>query len=195
MRFISFYLKRYGWSRLQWIQIPLIGGMGYIPKRSTDPWSPAFQGALVRTIEGSFFILLPQWLQGNPFRACPRGRISLQNTSQYLILISFCIFPWTDGATEGVLLMKCRNCGAVNRKDSKFCKQCGSSLKMNLACPRCHFENLPDASFCTDCGTRLSIQGKPRGTQKRCQSCGYPNDIDAVYCYCCNQKILEDYPE
>ncbi|MCK5553467.1 MAG: zinc ribbon domain-containing protein [Deltaproteobacteria bacterium] len=91
--------------------------------------------------------------------------------------------------------MKCRNCGAINRKDSKFCKKCGSSRNMNLACPRCHCDNLPDAYYCTQCGTRLSIQRKPKGTQKCCQSCGYFNDVDAAYCYYCNQKILEECPE
>jgi RNA polymerase subunit RPABC4/transcription elongation factor Spt4 len=98
-------------------------------------------------------------------------------------------------ALDGVENMKCRNCGATNRKDSKFCKECGSSLTVNLACPRCHFVNLPDSTYCTQCGSRLSIQRKPMGTQKRCQSCGYLNDVDAAYCYYCNQKILEEIPE
>ena len=107
------------------------------------------------------------------------------------------ISPFLEGmgTTEGVVIMKCRSCGAINKKDSKFCKQCGSSLNIDLACPRCHFENLPDSAYCTQCGARLSVQRKPKSTQKKCQSCGYVNDIDAAYCYYCNQKIMEEYPE
>jgi RNA polymerase subunit RPABC4/transcription elongation factor Spt4 len=111
-----------------------------------------------------------------------------------LVTVSL-ISEMIEEALDGVENMKCRSCGATNRKDSKFCKECGSSLTVNLACPRCHFVNLPDSTYCTQCGSRLSIQRKPMGTQKRCQSCGYLNDVDAAYCYYCNQKILEEIPE
>ncbi len=110
-------------------------------------------------------------------------------------LVPLSFFPEGIGATDGVFIMKCRSCGATNKKDSKFCKQCGSNLNISFACPRCHFENLPDSAYCTQCGTKLSVQRKPKGTQKRCQSCGYLNDVDVVYCYYCNQKIMEDYLE
>lgn len=113
----------------------------------------------------------------------------------YFTLVSLSPFPKGIELIDGVFTMKCRSCGATNRKDAKFCKQCGSNLSTSYACPRCHFENLPDSAYCTQCGTRLFVQRKPKGTQKRCQSCGYLNDVDAVYCYCCNQKIMEDFGE
>jgi hypothetical protein len=113
----------------------------------------------------------------------------------YFTVVSPFPFPEGSGAIDGVLTMKCRSCGATNRKDSKFCKQCGANLNINLTCPRCHFENPLDSAYCTQCGMRLSVQKGLKGTQKRCQSCGYLNDIDAAYCYYCNQKIMEDFPE
>ncbi len=56
----------------------------------------------------------------------------------------------------------CPECGAENREDSLFCKECGSQLIQNLEkkkftnsgiCPNCGLINEPESSFCRECGT------------------------------------------
>lgn len=56
-----------------------------------------------------------------------------------------------DGLNEGG---KTCACGAVNDRDSKFCKNCGRSLL--TACPDCGNEIDADSKFCKNCGKKLS---------------------------------------
>lgn len=47
----------------------------------------------------------------------------------------------------------CPSCGALNDKDSAFCKKCGTALSKK--CPSCGADLDSDAAFCDKCGTKL----------------------------------------
>lgn len=47
----------------------------------------------------------------------------------------------------------CPACGALNDKDSAFCKKCGAPLSKK--CPDCGAELDADAAFCDKCGKKL----------------------------------------
>ncbi len=49
--------------------------------------------------------------------------------------------------------MSCRECGAENPLDMKFCTQCGAALA--LRCHACDFDNPPGSKFCGSCGAGL----------------------------------------
>jgi class 3 adenylate cyclase len=49
--------------------------------------------------------------------------------------------------------MDCRVCGADNREDRKFCRECGNPLA--LTCPNCGTENEAGDKFCGSCGQNL----------------------------------------
>ena len=49
--------------------------------------------------------------------------------------------------------MTCQACGADNRADRRFCRECGASLV--AGCPSCGAVNEPDDRFCGSCGTAL----------------------------------------
>jgi hypothetical protein len=51
--------------------------------------------------------------------------------------------------------LRCHKCNALNDAESKFCKQCGTSLLKSKACPACNELNDPDARFCDNCGRAL----------------------------------------
>lgn len=55
--------------------------------------------------------------------------------------------------------MNCAACGAENREDRKFCRECGSALAQ--ACPNCGAENEPGDKFCGDCGHPLQAEPTP----------------------------------
>ncbi|MDH5372790.1 MAG: AAA family ATPase, partial [Acidimicrobiia bacterium] len=50
--------------------------------------------------------------------------------------------------------MTCRACGAENREDRKFCRECGNSL--DVPCPNCGAANDPGDKFCGTCGHQLA---------------------------------------
>ena len=50
--------------------------------------------------------------------------------------------------------MVCQVCGAENRVDRRFCRECGVSLI--AGCPSCGTVNEPDDRFCGSCGTALT---------------------------------------
>jgi len=54
--------------------------------------------------------------------------------------------------------IKCSNCGAINRINSKFCKGCGASMQALEKCPQCGNKLDPDASFCQECGFQARKQ-------------------------------------
>jgi hypothetical protein len=55
--------------------------------------------------------------------------------------------------------MICPKCQFENRKDIKFCEECGA--KMELICPDCGATIPPGRKFCGDCGHPLSDSSKP----------------------------------
>ncbi len=59
--------------------------------------------------------------------------------------------------------MDCRVCGAENREDRKFCRECGSSLAP--ACPNCGADNDPGDKFCGTCGHQLAAAPPPPAPQ------------------------------
>ena len=50
--------------------------------------------------------------------------------------------------------MTCPTCGATNREDAAFCRNCGRLLL--ATCPRCRSAAGPGANFCDTCGYPLS---------------------------------------
>ena len=52
------------------------------------------------------------------------------------------------------VFMQCFQCHAENRKERRFCAECGASL--NLACPSCGFSNQPGERFCGGCGSQIA---------------------------------------
>ncbi len=57
-----------------------------------------------------------------------------------------------EGIKEGPG-MKCRFCGEVNKKDSRFCDNCGKPLAK--ICLSCSTANDADAKYCRNCGKTL----------------------------------------
>jgi hypothetical protein len=49
--------------------------------------------------------------------------------------------------------IKCRSCGAVNKKNSKFCAQCGQLISGQL-CSKCGQPIRAGAAFCSGCGAK-----------------------------------------
>jgi class 3 adenylate cyclase/tetratricopeptide (TPR) repeat protein/ribosomal protein L40E len=52
--------------------------------------------------------------------------------------------------------VNCPKCGTDNPSESKFCKECGSSLILH--CSNCDAELSADAKFCHECGTKVEAQ-------------------------------------
>jgi class 3 adenylate cyclase/tetratricopeptide (TPR) repeat protein len=50
--------------------------------------------------------------------------------------------------------MQCPQCHTENRKERRFCAQCGTPL--NLTCHACGFSNEPGEKFCGGCGTQIA---------------------------------------
>ncbi len=50
--------------------------------------------------------------------------------------------------------MTCQACGAENRADRRFCRECGASLVSG--CPACGAANEPEDRFCGSCGASLA---------------------------------------
>jgi len=62
--------------------------------------------------------------------------------------------------------IKCKNCGAKNPKNAKFCKECGSNLKGTI-CSGCGAPINPDDKFCPNCGssiTQIEVERKSKAT-------------------------------
>jgi hypothetical protein len=54
--------------------------------------------------------------------------------------------------------IKCRSCGAVNKKNSKFCAQCGQLISGQL-CSKCGQPVRAGAAFCSGCGAKAEAPG------------------------------------
>jgi predicted ATPase/class 3 adenylate cyclase len=50
--------------------------------------------------------------------------------------------------------VNCPSCGADNRPDAKFCRECGAAI--GGRCPACGASNEPGQKFCDECGTVLA---------------------------------------
>ena len=83
--------------------------------------------------------------------------------------------------------MKCSVCSTLNKGDALFCRQCGARLH-GVECPKCKATAEPGARFCSVCGSRLLRGGDE--AERTCQSCGFTNPAETLYCKRCNQKIL-----
>ena len=87
--------------------------------------------------------------------------------------------------------MKCQQCGLNNPELSKFCRKCGSSMRIRLRCTECGSDNPGDSIFCIECGEKLSEARKPaKKNQRKCKDCGQFNDLDALFCVACGEKII-----
>jgi len=58
----------------------------------------------------------------------------------------------------GVGTSKCRSCGAENKKESKFCSQCGQLVSGQL-CGKCGQPVRSGATFCSSCGAPVQQAG------------------------------------
>ena len=58
--------------------------------------------------------------------------------------------------------MICTSCGAENRADRRFCRECG--LALEAGCPVCGASNEPGDRFCGTCGSALETMGSQRDT-------------------------------
>ncbi|MFC1896673.1 zinc-ribbon domain-containing protein, partial [Thermodesulfobacteriota bacterium] len=56
--------------------------------------------------------------------------------------------------------MKCPKCEFDNPEDSKFCRNCGSSLELDETCPNCGSSHPPGSNFCNKCGHDLTSPEK-----------------------------------
>jgi class 3 adenylate cyclase/tetratricopeptide (TPR) repeat protein len=59
--------------------------------------------------------------------------------------------------------MQCPQCHAENRKERRFCAECGASL--SVICSACGFSNEPEEKFCGGCGLQLA-DDDPRPVSK-----------------------------
>jgi hypothetical protein len=55
--------------------------------------------------------------------------------------------------------MHCPNCAHENRREAKFCEECGA--KLASTCPACGQEVPSTAKFCQECGAGLAGQRPP----------------------------------
>lgn len=57
--------------------------------------------------------------------------------------------------------IECPSCKTVNDAKNKFCKNCGTSLKIDkIKCPKCGNLNDSDSAFCSECGASLKEEKK-----------------------------------
>ena len=70
----------------------------------------------------------------------------------------------------------CKECGAKNNADAKFCQNCGTLLNTNdkvvknnpeyISCRKCGTENSANAKFCKNCGILLEDEKKVKQPEK-----------------------------
>src|SRR5262245_8205391 len=61
--------------------------------------------------------------------------------------------------------MECRNCGALNAENARFCANCGASLA-SAKCWNCGTDSTPGAKFCANCGSDLAQPGVRPASQR-----------------------------
>ncbi len=89
--------------------------------------------------------------------------------------------------------MRCRECGAENPPEARFCYQCGKEISrlpqdassfqsQSAFCQKCGVQNPPSSKFCMECGTTLKqIEAKSPNV---CPTCNSP--IESSYSLCPN---------
>lgn len=88
--------------------------------------------------------------------------------------VLFAILSIGKTAFEDVFVeTKCPKCEKMNKKDDKFCIQCGTSLVSISSTARTQSE---------------SQQAKPRETKKICSNCKYENEKDVKFCIKCGKS-------
>lgn len=97
-------------------------------------------------------------------------------------------------------MKKCRNCGELNKSNTVFCFQCGSTDLYEVAekiCPECGEANEESNVFCMQCGAPLG-DGKQvlsadaaESDMTECPFCHSPISVDTVYCTSCGKDVTE----
>lgn len=87
---------------------------------------------------------------------------------------------------------KCKKCGYVNSKNTKFCGECGmkkpeESPKSGWKCPECGYLNEEKVKFCGECGAKRSPEAIPESDWK-CLECGHINGANVKFCGECGTK-------
>lgn len=57
--------------------------------------------------------------------------------------------------TDGQETIECKQCKHLNKKDSKFCNNCGNKLNYEIKCPHCGKITLSNSKYCNNCGEKL----------------------------------------
>lgn len=88
--------------------------------------------------------------------------------------------------------MRCRQCGAENSDQAKFCTKCGNKLPTTIICPGCGAENASTGKFCRNCGRPLecleSPTEKPKKYRKKMIVFGLIAVVLAAAVFIVNQK-------
>ncbi|MGC9398126.1 MAG: protein kinase domain-containing protein [Anaerolineae bacterium] len=92
--------------------------------------------------------------------------------------------------------MICPHCGAENRDDGRFCKQCGQPLATMSSsgderrCPQCGTSLRAAARFCKQCGEAVpSVPKAQRNPANRCPRCGMLLRPEARFCPKCGVTL------
>jgi NADH pyrophosphatase NudC (nudix superfamily) len=85
-------------------------------------------------------------------------------------------------------MIMCTACGTPNKKELKFCGNCGNKLEMPKAiCPSCGFENAAGTRFCGSCGARLQAEAENKPSV--CPNCGAENEPGTKFCGSCGGRL------
>src|SRR2546427_4911328 len=57
--------------------------------------------------------------------------------------------------------MRCPSCARDNPEGARFCSECASPLRQELACPSCGSPNAPGSKFCNECAQPLATDAPP----------------------------------
>jgi membrane protease subunit (stomatin/prohibitin family) len=81
-------------------------------------------------------------------------------------------------------MVLCPKCGFQNPQNTKFCGNCGASLKPQpgVTCPKCGTVNAAGAKFCSNCGAALQATVK-------CPKCGTESPSGTKFCPSCGTKL------
>ncbi len=92
-------------------------------------------------------------------------------------------------ALAPVAVQTCPHCGAVLRSNARFCRQCGQAVvAVPVTCPRCGVPVRANARFCPRCGTLLTALPSPVAVL-HCPSCGAPIRPGARFCRLCSRPL------
>ena len=78
-------------------------------------------------------------------------------------------------------MIRCPQCGTLNRNTAHFCSHCGALLSAGRLCPSCGATNRPTAKVCSRCGAPLGA--------RKCPACGGDNRPTARWCRHCGASL------